>query len=60
MKKTTIGFLKVGDTFYLDGIRYRVGHLVSNTNGYVACVNTKTRKVQRLHIDVDVEVHKGE
>lgn len=61
MKKTKIGFLTVGDTFYLDGIRYRAGHLVSYAEGYVSCVNTETKKVTRLYIDTTVEIEqKGE
>lgn len=59
-KTTTIGCLRVGDTFYLDGIRYRAGHLIDGTNGYVACVNTETKKVTRLYIDTAVKVQKGE
>ena len=61
MRKTTIGFLRTGDTFFFDGIRYRVGHLIDGTNGYVACVNTATKKVTRLYIDTTVEIEqKGE
>lgn len=61
MIKTTIGFLRTGDTFFFDGIRYRVGHLIDGTNGYVACVNTKTKKVTRLYIDTTVQIEqKGE
>lgn len=56
MKKTKIGFLRVGDFFWLDGIKYKVGHLIENTNGYVACVEVETKKVRRLYIDTDVEV----
>ena len=56
MQKTTIGFLRVGDTFFFKGIKYRVGHLIENTNGYVACVNTETKKVTRLYIDTTVEI----
>lgn len=61
MQKTTIGFLRTGDFFFFKGIRYRVGHLIENTNGYVACVNTETKKVTRLYIDTTVEIEqKGE
>lgn len=53
--KTTIGFLRVGDFFMFEGNKYRVGHLIENTNGYVACVNVDTKKVKRFYIDTDVE-----
>lgn len=56
--KTTIGFLKRGDIFTLNGVKYRVGRLIENTNGYVACVNLESKKVKRLYIDTDVEVEK--
>lgn len=52
---TTIGFLRTGDLFLFEGIKYRVGHLIEGTNGYVACVNVETRKVKRFYIDTDVE-----
>ena len=61
MQKTTIGFLRVGDTFHFDGIKYRVGHLIDGTNGYVACVNVGTKKTTRFYIDTTVEIEqKGE
>lgn len=56
--KTTIGWLKSGDFFLLDGIKYKVGHLIENTNGYVACVNVTTKIVRRFHIDTTVEIEK--
>ena len=52
---TTIGYLKVGDFFLLDGIKYKVGHLIEGTNGYVACVDVESRKVKRFYIDTTVE-----
>lgn len=52
---TTIGCLRVGDIFLLDGIKYKVGHLIENTNGYVACVDVESRKVKRFYIDTMVE-----
>ena len=58
--KTNIGFLKVGDFFYFNGIKYRVGHLIENTNGYVACVDVAAKKVKRFYIDTTVEVDQGE
>ena len=54
--KTTIGFLRVGDFFMFEGNKYRVGHLIENTNGYVACVDVNSKKVKRFYIDTDVEV----
>ena len=56
MKKTTIGFLRKGDIFILDGKKYKVGHLIDGTNGYVACTDMETRKVKRFYIDAQVEV----
>ena len=52
---TTIGYLKVGDVFLLDGRKYKVGHLIEGTNGYVACVDVESRKVKRFYIDTTVE-----
>ena len=56
MRTTQIGWLKHGDIFTFEGIKYRVGHVIDGTNGYVSCTNIETRKVKRLHIDLDVEV----
>ena len=56
MRKTTIGWLKHGDIFTFNGNKYKVGHVIDGTNGYVSCTNIETRKVKRLHIDLDVEV----
>lgn len=53
--ETTIGFLRYGDFFLLNGIKYKVGHLIENTNGYVACVDVNTKKVKRFYIDTTVE-----
>lgn len=55
MRKTTIGWLKHGDIFAYKGHQYKIGHVIDGTNGYVSCTNIKTRKVKRLHIDLDVE-----
>lgn len=54
---TTIGFLRVSQYFKLDGRKYRVGHLIKGTNGYVACtdITDEKRKVKRFHIDTIVE-----
>lgn len=55
MSKTTIGWLKRGDLFKFENREYRVGHCISNTNGYVACTEIHTHKVTRFHIDLEVE-----
>lgn len=57
---TAIGFLRVGQYFELDGRKYRVGHLIDGTNGYVACtdITDGKRKVKRFHIDTTVEALK--
>lgn len=60
MSKTNIGFLRTGDFFTFDGIKYKVGHLINGTNGYVACVDVKTKKVKRFYIDTTVEVEGDE
>ena len=54
--KTQIGTLYFGNHFKFDGKIYRVGRLINGTNGYVACVDIRTHKVIRLHIDTMVEV----
>lgn len=56
MRETTIGFLRRGDFFVFEGIKYRVGRLIENTNGYVACVDVESKKVKRFYIDTTVEV----
>lgn len=56
MQKTTIGFLRKGDVFILNGKKYKVGHLIDGTNGYVACTDIETHKVKRFYIDISVEV----
>ena len=53
-KKLALGQLKVGDYFIYDGKEYKVGRLIENTNGYVACVD-KDKKVKRIYIDTLVE-----
>lgn len=55
MNKTTIGWLKHGDLFKFENRVYRVGHLISNTNSYVACTDIHTHRTTRFHIDLDVE-----
>ena len=52
--KVPIGFLCMGDYFRYDNKVYRVGRLIENTNGYVACVD-ENKKVRRFHIDNYVE-----
>lgn len=54
--KTTIGFLRSGDIFLLDERTYKVGHIIKNTNSYVACVDiTEDKKVvRRFYIDTEV------
>ena len=38
MKTTQIGWLKHGDVFSFQGIKYKVGHVIDGTNGYVSCI----------------------
>ena len=56
MRTTQIGWLKHGDIFSFEGFKYKVGHVIDGTNGYVRCTNIETRKAKRLHIELDVEV----
>lgn len=56
MNNTNIGSLKHGDVFQYKCEMYRAGHVIENTDGYVSCTNIKTRKVERLYIDTEVEV----
>ena len=56
MLKTTLGELIDGDVFFFNGKQYKSGHLIKNTNSYVACTDMLTHKVTRLHIDTPVEV----
>ena len=52
--KVPIGFLRVGEYFVYDNKVYRVGKLIKNTNGYVACIDANN-KVRRFYIDDIVE-----
>lgn len=56
--KTQLGFLKHGDIFEFDGRKYKAGHAVDGTSGYVACTDIKTHKVTRFYIDTYVEVER--
>lgn len=56
MRTTKIGFLSTGNIFIYQGRKYKAGHAIYDTNGYVACTDVETNKVKRLHIDLDVEV----
>lgn len=59
MSKTSLGWLHTGDLFMFENRVYRVGHLISNTNSYIACVDVITHKTTRLYIDTTVEDMKG-
>ena len=52
---TTIGWLRTGDFFLFDGRKYKVGHVIEGTNGYVTCTDVESRKVKRFYIDTMVE-----
>lgn len=52
---TNLGFLRTNDHFVLNGKEYKVGHVIDNTNGYVACTDIETKKVKRIYIDTEVE-----
>lgn len=56
----SLGFFKIGELFKFNGRVYRAGHLISNTNSYVACVDVITHKTTRLYIDTTVEDMKGD
>lgn len=53
-KFTTIGCMHIGDYFRCQNRLYKVGCVISNTNGYVACVG-EDHKVHRFYIDTQVE-----
>ena len=55
MNKIPLGWLYTGDLFKFENRVYRVGHCISNTNGYVACTEIHTHKVTRFYIDLEVE-----
>ncbi len=50
-KVTYLGNLKHNDLFILDGVTYKVGHVISGTNHYVTCTNVNTHKVKRIYMD---------
>lgn len=47
--QTELGYLKTNDLFTLDGNIYKVGHYIRGTNGYIACTNVETHKVERFY-----------
>ena len=53
-----LGFLHRGDVFKWlhDGKTYKAGS--ADARGYVYCTNTETHKVNRIHLDSDVEIIK--
>lgn len=53
-RKTILGFMRSGEYFLLDGVKYKIGHIIKNTNGYIACTDEE-HKVKRVHIDTLVE-----
>jgi len=55
----SIGLLCRGDLFEFQGNVYKVGSLIENTNGYVACVDIHTHKVHRFYIDTSVNALEG-
>lgn len=55
-REIEIGWLRSGDYFLFEGVIYKVGHIIANTNGYVSCTNIHTKKTKRFHIDTTVEV----
>lgn len=57
--KKSLGLFKMGELFMLNNRVYRAGHLISNTNSYVACVDVITHKTTRLYIDTTVETLDG-
>ena len=52
---TNLGFLKAGDYFLYNNKKYKAGHVIDGTNGYVACIEIVSKKVERLHMDLEVE-----
>lgn len=54
MIKTKLGYLKVKDTFYLDGHKHKANSLGNKDINNVCCTNLETKK--RIWLDVDTEV----
>ena len=54
--KTELGYLKVGDTFYVNGQKYKATSLGDRDIDNVNCVNVDTRKRARFDTSTVVEV----
>ena len=46
MRITQIGFLRTGDIFTYKGRKYKTGHVINDTDGYVACTGIDTHRVR--------------
>ena len=58
-KKTELGFLKIGDTFYFNGEKYKANSLGNKDQNNVMCVNIATKKREWLDVTTDVEIVEG-
>ena len=54
--KTRLGFLRIGDTFYFKGEKYKVNSLSDRPFNNVNCTNLATQKRKRFDVDNDVEI----
>lgn len=56
MKTVNLGHLKIGDTFYFEGQKYRANSLGDRPINAVNCTCVDTKKRERLDVDTEVEV----
>lgn len=56
MKKTQLGWLKIGDTFFFNGQKHKASSLGNKAINNVCCINLETKKRIWLDVDTDVEV----
>lgn len=58
---TNLGWLKIGDTFYFEGQKYKAKSIDGNKDrNDVCCINLETRKIKWFDVDTEVEVEKGQ
>ena len=56
MRKTQLGWLKLGDTFFFNGQKHKSNSLGNKSINNVCCTNLETKKRIWLDVDTDVEV----
>jgi len=53
--KTELGYLKRGDIFTLNGVRYKVSHLIDRDINNVSCRNLETNILEHFDLGTEVE-----